>query len=389
MTTIGEGERATPRRPRARERLLDAIRATGPVSRVELAALTGLTEASVSTAVRRLLQDGVVVESGRSPTAGKPRVLLQLDPGGRTAVGVDLATTATTCVLAGQTGGVLARSSVPTAGTADGADLARRVARQVDLLFSASGVDRERCLGVGLVRSGPPGRSHDEPCEALREVTGRPVHVEDDATAAAVGEYWVARVDPARSFAALCMGATLGAGIVLAGTAHRGTHGAAGEFGHVCLDVDGPTCRCGGRGCLEVLAGPAAVVGAALADPAARAEAHLDPAGRGDVVADFTAVARAARAGGSACRGLLEGSARFVAAAAESVVNLLDVDLLVLTGPGFAAAASVYGRAVQERLGPAGRRSWRRDVTVTVSSAAATAPAVGAAALVLQDRLRR
>ncbi|MEU4222142.1 ROK family protein, partial [Actinoplanes sp. NPDC026623] len=116
----------------------------------------------------------------------------------------------------------------------------------------------------------------------------------------------------------------------------------------------------------------------------------LDPAGpRHSVAADFAAVARAARSGAPRCRALLEDSARYVAAAAESVVNLLDIDLVVLTGPGFAAASFVYGPAITRRIAVADARTWHRSVTVTVSLAAATASATGAAALVLQSHLRR
>ena len=77
-TPVGRPGRG--RRPAARESILDAIRASEPLSRVELAAITGLTEAAVSMTVRRLLDEGLVVETGRAPTGGKPRTLLRLDP---------------------------------------------------------------------------------------------------------------------------------------------------------------------------------------------------------------------------------------------------------------------------------------------------------------------
>ncbi|RSM50419.1 hypothetical protein DMB66_43240 [Actinoplanes sp. ATCC 53533] len=236
--------------------------------------------------------------------------------------------------------------------------------------------------------SGLSGRYGDDLDRRLAEATGWPVLVENDATAAAVGEYWVARVEATRPFAALYMGSGIGAGIVLDGVALRGRHANAGEFGHLCLQVDGPACWCGSRGCLEALAGPQVVVEAALADPVAAGEAGLERAARRSTIADFAAVARAARAGAPGCRALLEESARYVAAAAESVVNLLDVDLLVLTGPGFAAASFVYGPAITDRIAAASARTWRRSVSVTVSLAAATASATGAAALVLQSSLR-
>lgn len=390
------------RRAGAREAILDAIRAAETLSRVELSALTGLTEASVSTTVRRLLDEGLLVETGRTPTGGKPRTMLRLDPAARIAVGVHLDDDVTTYVLTGQTGGIISRMNRPAPAGTDRDAVLRRLVADIADLVDGSGIDRARCLGIGLVWSGPracparsdadephpPGRYGDDLDRRLAAATGWPVLLENDATAAAVGEYWVARVEATRPFAALYMGSGIGAGIVLDGVALRGRHANAGEFGHLCLQVDGPPCWCGSRGCLEALAGPQVVVEAALADPVAAAEAGLDRAARRSTIADFAAVARAARAGAPCCRALLEDSARYVAAAAESVVNLLDVDLLVLTGPGFAAASFVYGPAITDRIAAADARTWRRAVSVTVSLAAATASATGAAALVLQSSLR-
>jgi predicted NBD/HSP70 family sugar kinase len=385
-------EAAGQRRGRAgaRESILDAIRASEPLSRVELAAMTGLTEAAVSMTVRRLLEEGLVVETGRTPTAGKPRTLLRLDPAARLAVGIYLDELTTTYVLTGQTGGILSRMARPALA---GDDPLHAVLADVQVLLAGSGVDPARSLGVGVVWPGPHGRPEDTPRQAerladrLAEATGWPVLVENDATAAAVGEYWVARVGPEQAFAALYMGTGIGAGVVMDGRAMRGGRGHAGEFGHLCVQVNGPECWCGACGCLEILAGPRTVVAAAAADPDAAREAGLGA--RRGVAADFAAVARAARQGAPRCRQLLEDSARYVAAAAESVVNLLDIDLVVLTGPGFAAASFVYGPAIMRRIGVADGRTWHRSVTVTVSLAAATASATGAAALVLQSHLRR
>ncbi|MEU4622728.1 ROK family transcriptional regulator [Actinoplanes sp. NPDC023801] len=336
----------------ARARILDAIRAGEPLSRVELAGRTGLTEAAVSTTVRKLLDEGLVLETGRSPSGGKPRTLLRLDPAARVAVGIHHDGNRIIYVLTGQTGGVLARLATPATGT---------LTAGVERLLQVAGVDRGRCLGVGLASPGAPPPD---------EIAGLPVLSEDQATAAAVGAYWVERVEPERPFAALYLGTAFGAGVVLDGRARP-----AG-FGHVCVRVDGPECWCGARGCLEAMAGPRTVVAAAGAEGDAR-----------DVPAAFAAVARQARSGPGPSRELLETSAEYAAAAAETTVNLFGVDLLVLTGPGFAAASFVYGPAIARRIRVADARTWKRSVTVTVSPAATIAAATGAAALVLQSHL--
>ncbi|WP_205709825.1 ROK family protein, partial [Kineococcus siccus] len=204
------------RRPSAREKVLDAVRAHEHVSRVELASLTGLTEASISTTVRRLLRDGVLVETGRTPTAGKPRTMLRLDPGARFAVGMHIDAGTTTLVLTGQTGGVISRTALPPR-----ADAAALLA-DVTVLIEASGLDRDRCLGIGLVWTGRSATVPPELLAGLAAGTGWPVLVENDATAAAVGEYWVARLDSRRSFIALYMGSGIGSGIVLDGRPLRG-----------------------------------------------------------------------------------------------------------------------------------------------------------------------
>jgi predicted NBD/HSP70 family sugar kinase len=404
LTPVGGKPAGRSRRTGARESILDAIRSAEPLSRVELASMTGLTEAAVSMTVRRLLEEGLVRETGRSPTGGKPRTLLRLDPVARVAVGIHLDEDTTTYVLTGQTGGVISRLARPAPAGADPDALVRELAADVAVLIDASGVDPARCLGIGVVWPGPHGPEvrpeqapphlrgwrGDDLDRRLAAATGLQVLVENDATAAAVGEYWVARVGPTRAFAALYMGSSIGAGIVIDGVALRGTQANAGQFGHLCLQVDGPPCWCGSTGCLEALAGPQVVVAAALADPVAAAEAGLEaPGSRRSAAADFAAIARAARGGAPACRALLDDSARYVAAAAESVVNLLDIDLLVLTGPGFAAASFVYGPAITSRIAAADGRTWHRSVSVTVSLAAATASATGAAAVVLQSSMRR
>ncbi|MEV6849854.1 ROK family protein [Actinoplanes sp. NPDC051411] len=208
-------------------------------------------------------------------------------------------------------------------------------------------VDAEHRKRRHRARTAPSRRTpagSPRPARRPRSAPGRP------RRAAAGGEFWVARLETARSFVALYMGSGLGAGIILDGVARQGRQARAGEFGHLCLQLDGPPCWCGSRGCLEMLAGPQTVVEAALASPTATAEAALEP--HRSTVAAFAAIARAARSGAPACRALLDDSARYVAAAAESVVNLLDVDLLVLTGPGFAAASFVYGPAISARRHP-------------------------------------
>ncbi|WP_101257912.1 ROK family transcriptional regulator [Streptomyces barkulensis] len=389
----------------SRAAVLDVIRAAGTISRVGLINATGFTGATISTVVRRLIDDGLVVETGRAEsTGGKRRVLLQLNQSSRYAVGVHLDHAGITYVLTNLGGSVVARMSRAGAGTEDPPAVVERMAGEVGALVEGVGVGRERVLGLGLVSPGPltptsgmrltpPLMRHweDFPLDrSLQEATGLPVVSDNDATAAALGEHWSGGVGASATFAALYMGTGIGAGLLVDGMAYRGASGNAGEIGHSCLAVDGPRCWCGARGCVEALAGPSAVVAAARADRALARAAGLDGDSgrrRSSVTADFAAVTRAARRGEPGARTLLECSARYLAVAARTLANIMDLELLVLTGPSLAIAGSVYLPVVREELDRAFFSRAAHPVAVRLSRSAATAPAIGAAALVLQSEL--
>lgn len=94
----------------------------------------------------------------------------------------------------------------------------------------------------------------------LLKAFGLPVTVENDATAAAIGEAWIGATRSVRDSICLTLGTGIGGGIILNGEAHRGPDGSAGELGHFAVEPDGPPCKCGSRGCIEVYASATAIV---------------------------------------------------------------------------------------------------------------------------------
>ncbi|MFC3898315.1 ROK family protein [Lentzea rhizosphaerae] len=389
-----------------RAAVLDLIRAAGMISRVGLVNASGLTGGTISTVVRGLIDEGLVAETGHAEsTGGKRRVMLQLNHFARYAVGVHLDDARITYVLTNLGGAVVARISRAGRGLDDQTAVVALMAGEVDALIDSVGVERDRILGLGLVSARPS--MLQEFGQALERATGLPVVLDNDATAAAIGEHWSGGVGASATFAALYMGTGLGAGVVLGGTTHRGPSGHAGAIGHMCLDVDGPECWCGARGCLEALAGPGAVVAQARADRTLRRAAGLvggrkragASAGAGSapiaavrraaapIASDFAAISRAARHGNPRALALLERSARYTAVAARSLAGVLDLEVLVLTGPSFAIAGSVYLPVLRAELDAAFIARDAHPVSVRLSPSAASAPAIGAAAIVLQSEL--
>lgn len=404
-----EGGRTAPRRggrapSSSRSQVLDLVRTRAPISRVELAELTGLTQASISHAVRALLDEGLLRETGdREWTGGKPRVMLTLDPLARCAVGVQLGADWLVVVLTDARGAVVARTRVRGARLHQPDAVVATIARHVDVLLRAAGVGRRGVVGLGLAVPGTldldagaiaVSRSLDRwqgfPVRSrLGAAVGLPVVMDNDATAAAVGEYWAGRTAGSVAHCTLYMGAGLGAGIVVNGTVYRGASGNPGPIGRMHLHRSaagdggardpGPT--------LEELAAPHAVARRARRAVAEGRRTSARLSADGDPIVDFGAVATAAVQGDALAVELVEESAGYLADAAVTVANLLDVDSVVLAGPAFSTAGSLYAAVVERRLRAELHAGGQHGVRVALAAHVADAAAVGAAALVLQQDL--
>src|SRR3954469_16512555 len=345
--------------------ILDLIRSTGVVSRIELAHRSGLTEASISRIIRQLLAEGLVVEVGLGDrTGGKRRTLLQLNARSRHAVGVSLDFARITYLLTDLGGAVVARLDAEGIGVAPPGEVIPRIVADLDRLIGSSDIDRTTLLGIGMAVAGRQDggrhvlRSNPQAVDwelfdiedTLSTATGLPVVVENDSTCAAIGEFWVGRIPAASDFATVYMASGFGLGLVTQGDVYRGSSSNVGEIGHLILDVDGPPCWCGSRGCLEVLASPKRIVEGALEQPGLAAELGLrrEPT---SVRQDAARIAEAAVAQHEQALPLIEESAFYLASALVSTTNLLDLDQIILAGPGFGAAGEIYVRSAQEALG--------------------------------------
>ncbi|MFJ4646785.1 ROK family protein [Streptomyces bobili] len=254
--------------------VLDLLRTAGPdgISRLELAERTGLTPQAVSKITARLREEGLAAEAGRrASTGGKPRTVLRLVPGAAHAVGVHLDRDALRIVLTDLDGSVVGERRGPLdLGAGAEAVLGAVEGGVGEVVGRARGQARagrpvaSRLLGVGVALPGPLDHTHGVlhrvtgfpewdgyPLrDALARRLGLPVVVDKDTNAAALG---LAVGGERGSFAYLHLGTGLGAGLVIGGRVHRGARTGAGEFGHQVVQLDGPSCPCGNRGCVEAL----------------------------------------------------------------------------------------------------------------------------------------
>ena len=374
--------------------VLDLIRSLGPISRTDLAAETGLTAATVSNVVRQLLADGLIHEVGLGqPNGGRPVVLLEVDTSARYAVGVQLGGESITFVVVNLRGAVVGRLRTAGVGTGEPSELITALVDQIRHILLGLGIEERLVVGIGVVSPGPVdvargmavGPAHIEawtrlPLRSLiAEATGLPVVFDNDATAAALGDFWGGATAGSRAHATIYMGLGIGAGVLIDGTVFRGASSNSAEIGQIVIATDAS----GRRLTTEELAGPAAVVRAAHAHPEEARRLALS----GDDFTQFTAIAKASTRGDQFATELLEASARHLATAVTSLTNLFDLDSITLAGPGFATAGSIYLRIIDAQVNADFFARSQHGIRVRLSPQMQDAAAVGAATLVLQSEL--
>nr|WP_198601718.1 ROK family transcriptional regulator [Streptomyces sp. MH60] len=365
--------------------VLDLLRTAGGegISRLELAERTGLTPQAVSKITARLRGEGLAVEAGRrASTGGKPRTVLRLVPGAGHALGVHLDRDELRAVLVDLDGTVLGERCAPLDLGAGAETVLEEVARAAEGLESSVPGERgpapavvegvrspggplgavPTLLGLGVALPGPldhvrgvlhrvtgfPEWDGYPLRDALERRLGVPVVVDKDTNAAALG-LAVGGAGGGEdgtgsgSFAYLHLGTGLGAGLVFGGGVHRGARTGAGEFGHQVVQLDGPPCTCGARGCIEALC--------------------------------LAAVAR----------GDLAEAARVLGTGAANLAGLLDIDLVLLGGRTVAAAPEAFVQGVGAVLGARARREGGHDgaVPVRLAPGGTRGVAEGAAQLLL------
>lgn len=382
-----------------RSAVLDLIRASGKISRVDLARRSALTEATISKIVKGLLAAGLIVPAGYAEsTGGKRPVLLKLNNGGRYALGLTMDFHSSTIVLCGPDGTELARTTADGTGVDDPAVVLDRLAADIEALMAREGVERSAVIGLGVASAGrrgfPQGWDVDasffdvwEPYSVENELalrTGLAAIRENDANCAALGEFWVSQ-EPHRDFVAVYMSYGIGAGIVINGAIYRGVSGNAGEIGHMVSVPDGEPCWCGSRGCLETVASPRAMVDQVLADPQLRAAVGVDE--QTPIAEVFRRLTSGVARTDEGVLHTLETAAGHFASAIGDLVNTLDLDLVVLAGPGFAGVEDVFVKAAQERVDSTGFMRELHPITVRLASVGSETAAFGAASVVLQRHL--
>ncbi len=257
-----------------RQIVLSYIRERSPISRAEIARETNLQRSSVSSIVDGLQIAGLIEEIGSGQSSGgrKP-TLLMLKTGTPVALGVDITPRKITIALSDLAGQVLDKEIIPISSDLD--FVTEQILQKISVIIGRHPeTDDDLAVGISI-----PGIADQTKGESLyipyfqwsnwdisSQITkrfGLPVAIDNDANAIALAELWFGheKIRKYSNFVAVLIGEGVGTGIIFDGQIYRGERGAAGEFGHMIVGINGAVqCSCGSYDCWEAHASEKAII---------------------------------------------------------------------------------------------------------------------------------
>jgi predicted NBD/HSP70 family sugar kinase len=368
----------------------------GPLNRVVLGQLTGLSSASITNVIADLLDEELVVEVGTEESdGGRPRVLLQVNPDFGVVIGVDVGETVirvegfdlSMTELAGATVGVHPQEH-------DAPSIVEHVSVAVNELRAQFERDGRRILGVGVA---VPGVVEHDPdvrvfapsigwqavpvAELLRDRVDLPLFVENGAKTLGQAEMWLGAGRGARHAVVTLWGTGVGAAIFADGVLYRGAASSAGEWGHTSVVVGGKNCRCGAAGCLEAYIGAEALLrewaradDAVSLPPVFEQEEWLERLVESASTSDAAAL-------------LLDRTATYFGTAAANLVNLFNPERIIVGGWVGLKLGPVLLPKIRAVLAAQALDYSATRVTVELGQLGNDAVALGASTLVVEELL--
>lgn len=375
-----------------RSTVLNLIKTHAPISRTDIAKLSGLSLATVSGITADLISEDLIYEKeeGES-TGGRRPVLLALNHRARYVIGIKLMEHQVIAALTDLNAAVLRRAIHPVQ---DGEDVGRTVdalAETVEGLIAGAEVEREKLVGVGIGLAGvidsTRGICRYSPIlswrnvpfrDLLEERLGIPVYIDNDVNTLTMAEKLFSAGQGVDDFLTITVGRGVGMGIVVNGQFYRGTRGGGGEFGHTVIDPEGPLCGCGKRGCLEAYVADPAIVRMAR-EAIQRGELSITPE-----ELSVEKVVALAQEGNEAARRIFNQAGYVLGVGIANLINIFNPRLIIISGEGVRAGDLLFG-PMREAVRRHAFADLAEDTEVVVQEWGDDAWARGAASLVLRE----
>jgi len=306
-------------------------------------------------------------------------------------IGIDLGGTNIKAGVVDLDGKIVAGDSIPTE-TEKGRDtIVDNICRAAELVREKAKLDQSHIIGAGLgapgtlnLRTGTILFSPNLPClnetpivNMLQQKIGLPWILENDANAAAWGEKWAGAGKGVSSLVMFTLGTGIGGGIIINNEILHGSNDVAAELGHQVLDWQGVKCLCGNTGCIEAYASCTGMV---------RRMKEAIAAGRPSTLSgDFEAadISKAAVAGDSTAREIIEETGRMLGAIATNMLHILNPEMIVFAG-GMIAAGDILLNPIREEVESRAFEASKEGVRIVFAELGGNAGVIGAAGCALK-----
>lgn len=326
------------------KRLFDLIYAHGKISRAQLAAMTKLSPTTVSSLVDEMIANEIVIASGMEDTnrIGRKAILLQINPDKLQIPTIAWERTGFKYVLYDLACNELERLYMSHSQSANYAQELHNIITSKSKLIKP---DRLGALCITLpavvdvhmhriISTVLDVQGQEDFLPHIKDhFLVRPVVVGNESAFYAYAEKEFALSSPAENVMYINVNIGVGAGIIYRGKIYRGSFGMAGEFGHMSVDMNGPVCSCGNRGCLERLISTPRIVERAVQEASQDRRSLLYTFCEGDLEsATLDQVAQAFIAGDPAVSRAIEQSAEILSFGIANAIRIFDPEILIIGG---------------------------------------------------------
>jgi glucokinase len=289
-------------------------------------------------------------------------------------------------------GEIIVKKSIPTQPEMGSQNILNRIEENIRKTLKENDFSLEDIEGIGVCCPGPmdpeKGIIFDMPNvpgwkdfpildEMQKRFPGVKILVDNDANAAALGEWWIDCNRESSNLVFYTLGTGVGGGLILDGKLFHGSTGVAAELGHVTILPDGPFCGCGNRGCLEALASGTAIVRSAENMLKKFPESLL--AKSEELTPEI--IYNAAKQGDKLSKIIYNRIGIYLGIAIAGIINILNPDTVVLGG-GIAAAHEFFLPALKDEVKERAFESHHQTAEIKISSLGSYAGLIGAAALI-------
>ncbi len=319
-----------------RGKIIEQIRIK-PVSRADLAKISGLTRSAVSIIVDQLLEEKFLIEgnkltTGKKNKSGRNATELKLNPHKAYIIGIDISRQACTIGISDYDCNIFQSISIDLISNLKPIEEILEQIKNSVISLVENTILQGTLLGIGISSPGPldiingkilnPPNFHKwhnlDIVEFFKKDFDCPILLENDAKALSTVEKYYGIGNNISNYIFLAIDTGIGGGLILDGKSYHGTHGNGSDFGHISIDIHGEECGCGGRGCAELYASLPNIIKYAVT-----LDKNFD---------SWENIIDSALSGNKLACEVVEKEALYLGSIITSGINILDVDIVILYG---------------------------------------------------------